>query len=291
MQYLTNENIDRKKWDNAISNAVNNDIFGYSWFLDIICQNWDAIIDDDYKNVLPITIINKNFVLNPPFVFWTGIFCNELLSQSKIVDFFNAIPNSFKTVNIALNKICDINNVENGRINQKKMMQIDLIQPFEKREFHIKTSDYKTFSINIKQTLAFFIVNNFVLGLGKYAKLINELIQRGKCMVFATTDLERKILATAVVFISNNSLFISSVCIDKKSDNEILRAKLLDSIIEYFSGKNFVLYSKIDNENAYEGFDSKTLINAGAEEYYYPFFIRNTFSIKTLFSKINKFGT
>ena len=51
--YLKNKHIDFVKWDKCINNAYNGSIYGYSWFLNIVCPNWDAIVYDNYKAVFP----------------------------------------------------------------------------------------------------------------------------------------------------------------------------------------------------------------------------------------------
>ena len=58
-KYIKNKNINRLKWDNYVSNSKNYRIYGLSWYLDVVCKNWDAIVFNEYEAVFPV--IYKNF--------------------------------------------------------------------------------------------------------------------------------------------------------------------------------------------------------------------------------------
>tara|TARA_B100001287_G_C22656740_1_gene518151 strand:+ start:376 stop:1341 length:966 start_codon:yes stop_codon:yes gene_type:complete len=76
-KYIKNKNIDRVKWDNCISNSKNYRVYGLSWYLDVVCENWDAIVFEDYEAVFPV--IYKKFlfiktVFHPLFCQQLGLF-------------------------------------------------------------------------------------------------------------------------------------------------------------------------------------------------------------------------
>ena len=76
-KYIKNKNINRIKWDNCVSNSKNYRIYGLSWYLDVVCKNWDAIVFDEYEAVFPV--IYKNFffiksVYHPLFCQQLGLF-------------------------------------------------------------------------------------------------------------------------------------------------------------------------------------------------------------------------
>ena len=50
---LENKAIDKPKWDALIAECGN--IYAYSWYLDIVHPGWDALVDDDYQAVMPLT--------------------------------------------------------------------------------------------------------------------------------------------------------------------------------------------------------------------------------------------
>jgi hypothetical protein len=62
--YLKHTEIDKYKWDACITRASNSLVYAYSWFLDVVSPNWDALILDDYTAVMPITHRKKYFLPN-----------------------------------------------------------------------------------------------------------------------------------------------------------------------------------------------------------------------------------
>jgi hypothetical protein len=105
IKYLKHSEIDKQKWDDAITISENRLVYALSWYLDIVSPNWEALIVGDYDIVMPLTIRKKlglKYIIQPPFTQQLGIF-----HQSDIkVDtdsFLDKIPSCFKYVNINLN--------------------------------------------------------------------------------------------------------------------------------------------------------------------------------------------
>jgi hypothetical protein len=55
IQYLSHKNIDKIKWDAVIASSSNRLIYGYSFYLDHMAKQWDALILNDYEAVMPLT--------------------------------------------------------------------------------------------------------------------------------------------------------------------------------------------------------------------------------------------
>ncbi len=53
IKYVSHEVIDREKWDKCIDNSTNGLVYAYSWYLDLICDEWNALIENDYESVFP----------------------------------------------------------------------------------------------------------------------------------------------------------------------------------------------------------------------------------------------
>ena len=54
IKWLRSGSIDRQKWDQCIDRAGNGRIYGYSWYLDIMSNNWDALVLGDYQLIMPL---------------------------------------------------------------------------------------------------------------------------------------------------------------------------------------------------------------------------------------------
>ena len=55
-------NLDVDKYDACIENSIQSRIYAFSWYLDIVADNWDVLVLDDYKAVMPIPWKKKYFI-------------------------------------------------------------------------------------------------------------------------------------------------------------------------------------------------------------------------------------
>ena len=106
ISYLPQDKIDKAKWDHCIDTASNGLIYAYSFYLDTMSKNWDALILDDYSFVMPLTW-NKKFgvyyLYQPFFAASLGIF-GDNISPEIIKAFLDNIPEKFKYWDFYLNK-------------------------------------------------------------------------------------------------------------------------------------------------------------------------------------------
>lgn len=105
IQYLAHNQINRKKWDATIAECGN--IYAYSWYLDIAHPGWEALVEDDYKTVMPLTGGKKfgiRYLFQPYFVQQLGVFSLEPMSQETTKRFLHAIPKKIRFAEIRLNE-------------------------------------------------------------------------------------------------------------------------------------------------------------------------------------------
>ncbi len=133
IRYLEHEQIDKKKWDDCIARSFNSIIYAFSWYLDIVSEDWDALVEDDFERVMPLTQHKKlftNYLSQPPFTQQLGIFSIKKLNSEIIDDFIRAIPLRFRFVEINLNS--------NNKLERfykfssiYRNFELDLISPYE----------------------------------------------------------------------------------------------------------------------------------------------------------------
>ena len=277
--FVKNQDINRRKWDSAVSQSPYNSLFGYSWYLDSVCRTWDALITADYKQVMPIPVFDPKATQMQQYLVWTGIYGAEIPTEKDAEKFINHIPESYSGIYLNLNKFCNIGNVENGLIRQDKIYQIDLIQPYKSRRFQTPPTPNKRYSIDIKQCLSFFLANNYKTDTMTYYRMIKEVKQRGHCMIFALANPDKIILGCAVIFMTQTEIYITDLSINKnQKECKTIKHELLDTIISYFSGKNFTLYIKTNKRGIYDSFDTETLELFDAQPFTHIYYIRNTMS-------------
>ena len=178
LKYITNNEINKQKWDECISQSFNGIIYAYSWYLDIVCKDWDALVEDDYKAVMPLTGSKKygfNYLFPPPFTQQLGVFSVNKLDEEIVQKFIDAVPEKFKYFEINLNTF---NNFTSTKYNTKRNItcELDLIDTYE--------NAFKKYAENTKRNIKKAITNNLVIEVDADA---NSLIQifldtRGKTL-------------------------------------------------------------------------------------------------------------
>jgi hypothetical protein len=147
IRYLSHSEIDKKKWDNCISESFNGLIYASSWYLDIVAEEWQALVEDDYVRVFPLVTGKKwniEYLYQPVFTQQLGVISKNILTEAVVLSFLNAIPEKFRFAEISLNTF---NKVPSGdfKINHWQNFELDLINSYE----HL----YKNYSDNLKRNL------------------------------------------------------------------------------------------------------------------------------------------
>ncbi len=98
--------IDKEKWDRCIDHAANGLIYGYSYYLDIMSANWDALVLNDYEMVMPLTWDKKfgiTYLRQPVFTQQLGIFASSFIKDDVTKEFLEKAMEEFSFAEISLN--------------------------------------------------------------------------------------------------------------------------------------------------------------------------------------------
>ena len=104
--YIPGDRIDREKWDRCIANAVNGNICGYSWFMDIMCSGWGGLVEDDYEYIMPLPVARRfgiSYLLQPRFIQQSGVFGALQPDIETIGRFLEALPGEISVVDYHFN--------------------------------------------------------------------------------------------------------------------------------------------------------------------------------------------
>ena len=126
IRFLKHSEIDNKKWDKAIDESANTLIYAYSWYLDIVNPNWNALVEDDYVSIMPLTGNKKygiEYLFPPYFAQQLGVFSKNKLSKEMVESFLKAIPSQYKFIETNLNTR---NTFEISDFTIKKNINIEL---------------------------------------------------------------------------------------------------------------------------------------------------------------------
>ncbi|MFA7401801.1 MAG: hypothetical protein BWY27_00504 [Bacteroidetes bacterium ADurb.Bin234] len=131
IKYIDRKEIDTEKWDACIaSHPETASLFAETSYLDACCEQWSALVQDDYQAVMPLPWKKKAYIyyVYPPFFLpRLGLYGKEI-PAGELPEWINAIPSYFKWID----KVLNISIPENPYLYRKhKTYRLDLSLPYE----------------------------------------------------------------------------------------------------------------------------------------------------------------
>ena len=93
--HLRNKSIDFSRWDNCITQSNNHLTYAYSWYLDIVSPNWEALVSDDYEYIMPLPVKSRYgipYLVQPVLTQQLGIYSRKKIDESIVEEFIKQIP-------------------------------------------------------------------------------------------------------------------------------------------------------------------------------------------------------
>ena len=95
--FIENKNLNKEKYNACVQKSVSANLYGRSWFLDLVSKYWGALVLNNYEAVLPV-FTNKKFglcySLQPYFCQQINIYTSLIITDDLIGKFVKAIPKS-----------------------------------------------------------------------------------------------------------------------------------------------------------------------------------------------------
>jgi hypothetical protein len=144
---LSNNQIDKNRWDKTMKASPNGMVYGYSWYLDAVFPTWSALVSEDYSYIFPITSKRKiglSYWYSPIYTMQLGVFSSKELSDEVLKLFYALLPNSIISYDFSVN--AKIQQIPDGFTSTIKTCQyIDLTSSY--------TEIIKAYSTNLKRNL------------------------------------------------------------------------------------------------------------------------------------------
>jgi hypothetical protein len=270
IQYISNRQIEKSKWNNCIQQATNGLIYGYSFYLDRMSKNWDALILNDYEAVMPLPWNRKygiNYLYQPFITAQLGVFGNNITEQ-LVHAFIKAIPSSFQFVDLSLN-YKNFAGSPPAQSFQRNNYILNINKPYQKL--------YSAFSENIQRNIKkakqlgcslqkdINVEKIIELALQqmnmhnkesdendtRFRNLYQYLSQKNMAGTYGIVSADNELLASCVFFYSHNRAYYVLVGNHPNSKDTGASHALIDGFIKENAGKNMLL--------DFEGSDIKNL--------------------------------
>lgn len=253
--YKNNENIDFRKWDACINKSVNGLVYAYSWYLDSICDRWDALIDHNYRAVMPLPLIRRKGkwqLKTVSLVPQLGVFSLQPVSQKILQQFLSKIPTKYRKWELPLN-ILNPEIVEGLDTYTRYAHSKDLIYPAQIQETITKSEDItqRGEQMSITRGMQLAVIINFVLRIcGKQIKEVEILALRrllsfssrfGFGSAYGVYSATNNLIGLSYVIRFHNRVYMIFTIADKTSDKEKVYQLLLNRIYKDFEKQDLVL--------------------------------------------------
>jgi hypothetical protein len=262
IQHVLHNNIDKIKWDTCLKNAANSLIYGYSFYLDAIAGNWDAIVINDYEAVMPLVWRKKFFIsylYQPPFTQQAGIFYRHPLTNNQYKEIENTLQQQHKFAEIFMN-FGNSNCFNPQYCKPQTNLVLDINKPYEiiyNRYLPGFTKSLRRIAkFNFKYTEATDIDEVILLYKKLYRSRVTHLTEKdftafnNLCWVLQQQQMlvikkvlneNNNLMGLALLFKDERRLYNIISCITDEGKRMEANYFLYDSIIKEYSNKGLVL--------------------------------------------------
>jgi len=290
IKHLNNSDINFVRWDNCINNAINGNLFAYSWYLNILCDDWEALVLGNYDYVMPLLVKkrwNNTIFYTSKLGIRLGVFSNKLISEEIVQKFIDAIPKNKSLINISLNAY---NQLKSKNIKIFSNYEIDLIKSHKRISENYSNQFQKDLDIAKKNKLSVVkgLLPNDLINFSKSKNVISKPrlntndIQKLRMIMaycfrynlgeaFGVYDSHNTIQAAAFFIQSKKKIYLLYAANSKIGIQTNAFHLLIDKYIEQHSEKDLTL----SIENIITKFSREFYTGLGAKEYKFQQYYAN----------------
>lgn len=158
IRFLEHSEIDKDSWNKAAHEALHPTIFVDFDFLTLGIPNWCALVEDDYKCIMPLPIRSKlsiKYIFSPFFYNRMGIFSSHDISPETVKAFVDAIPRKYRQIDLFLNENNPSELIEHQTISMISH-QLKLGTPYEFIAHQYSQNTSRNIKASQKQGLQYF---------------------------------------------------------------------------------------------------------------------------------------
>jgi hypothetical protein len=295
--WLIRDQLDAGCWDDCVNKSPNGLVYGYSFYLDAICERWDALVLNNYEAVMPLCWNKKwgiHYLYQPFLTAQLGVF-GARIDADLLNSFLKAVPSRFKYWDIYLNHQ-NLFSLRNFSLYTRSNYVLNLTTPYEylyknyreniqrniRKCLQSGASPQKDIPVEKVIELAKGQMKEFgkeaEKNLDRFRKLYHELHGRQMAVTRGIVSAEGELLASAVFFFSHNRAYY--ILVGNHPDGKALGTShaLIDAFIREYAGKNLLLdFEGSDIPSLaffYSGFGALEEKFAGLKMNRLPFYIK-----------------
>lgn len=270
--HLRNKAIDRERWDKCICMSHNHLTYAFSWYLDIVSPNWEALVTADYEYIMPLPAKRRYkipYLVQPILTQQLGVFSASKITEEIVDKFVKQIPYFSYELNLnAANFSAKVTSLPNFLLNLHHPYQ-QLIKHFSKNTLRNLDKARKQ-NLTIKNDIQLHdfielyqsVDRNFnSIKITLLEKVIQAAKERNALHIYGIYSVNNNLIAGLILLNTCNRLIYLLPVSNEEGKNSSAMFLLIDHIIRQEAGKNVILDfegSKIEGvARFYKGFGAK----------------------------------
>lgn len=246
--------ISEKKWSDCVNHSANGHVFAQAWYLDIVCDDWQAIVSDEYEAVLPLPVKRNRFrtVYTPYWTPYLGIINQKPISRRDALLMLRAVP--YFNVNITMGTHNKFLSTMASKSPCRKFAVLDLIIDIARlqKNFHPEVKKvidlYNQKKVTVVRAMDATEYLNFVRRPEVFAdnrelpillKLVSFALRYKSAGLYAAYDERNEMVAGAFLLKSDNKISLIH-CADISSDLTGVKA-IIYHLLDHNAGSNLTL--------------------------------------------------
>jgi hypothetical protein len=251
---IPSHKIDQQKWDSCIQNSSSPLIYGYTYYLDYMADNWTGIVLNDYEAVLPVTWRKKygvRYCYDVPFIQQLGCFAfnnkdyTNLLAQQlfkfcKYGDYNFNFQNTIAHAKQCTNYIIDLSQGYKSMASRYKGDLENNLRKASKQSLIYLPENHETAITIYKDLYSNRMPGVTVKDYGNFERLCSYLHQQNNIVIRKVIDTNNELLAIALLLKDEYrfyNLMNSTTEAGRKTEANHF---LFDQILKEFAGSNLI---------------------------------------------------
>ncbi len=258
IKYLPRTKLNIEKYNACIDNSINSRIYAYSWYLDIVTDDWDALVLGDYTAVMPLPKRKKhglNYIYLPSWVQQLGVFSRSDIDENLILSFISKIPKKFVLVDYFFNSLNEFNHKKLGKRDNfilRLNTNYELLRKNYSKSRKWSINQAKKANLRIEETEDLQnLIHLFKINKGKELrnskfdfkildKLIINLRGQKNSKILEIKNEKSNLIGGAVFLYDNNRITYLFSAIDAEGRNKQVMSYLIDHVIKQNSNSNLI---------------------------------------------------
>jgi len=289
--HLKNKAIDFKRWDDVILQSHNQLTYAFSWYLNVVSPDWEALVTKDYEFLMPLPVKSRYkipYLIQPILTQQLGIFSKNEITERIVREFVKKIP--YFSYELAFN---EFNFHEKGLVFPNFILNLnqdykDIYSSFsENTQRNIKKAS--KLNLTVEENLSSETFISFYFSVDKHylspqqpilERLINNGLSEKALRLFGVFSSDKTLIAALCLLETGNRIIYLLPISNTEGKSSFAMFFLVNYIISINASKNKV----IDFEGSRIEGVARVYIGFGAK--YHPYYILKQFRPTFLIRKI-----